>query len=796
MRARWNRRRLGVLAAGVLVLGAAAAGAGALWLRARFYASLPRTSGEVALAGLGAPVTVERDALGVPVLRGATFDDVVRAQGFVHAQERFFQMDLFRRVAAGEVAALVGEGGVRIDRRTRPLRLRRVADELLERLDERERGWLASYAEGVAAGLADLGDVPPEYVLLGADPAPWSAADSLLAAFTMYVGQSLGARFEATAGALEDALPPELARFLLPETTRSDQLVTLAPADHVPLPIPGPDVVDLRDPERAALPPAPVEAPFETAPGSNAWALSGERTTHGGALVANDPHLEFGVPPVWFRNELRWNGGQALGLSLAGVPGVVIGSNGHVAWGFTNLMADQQDLVALELDPLDSDRYRVPGGTEPFEHVVELVEVRGGDPIELRVRVTRWGPVTTDAAEEPSDEPPRALAWTLLDADMVDVDLLGIAFARTLEDALGVLDGWQGAGFNAVVCDERGRVAWVAAGSLPRRIGTSGLAPRAWAEPGVGWDGSYAGPERPTVTEPPFGVVLSANQRFAPLEVARRVSRAWLPPDRAARIAELLGPRARHDEAGMLRLQLDTRSVVHDLYRDLALATARPDDADVVARARALVAAWDGTADVDETPFRVLRRFRRRVHALVLGPLAAPAFARDADFEYDWPLMEEPVRRLLEERPAHLVPPPHATWGDALAAAFRETARAHADHPDLPFDAPWGAENRGDFSHVMSGGLLPLGLLFDLPSPQLAGHTTTVRATDPRFGASMRMVVSPGREEHGLLHMPAGQSGHFLSPHYGDGHMAWAHGRATPFLAGEPVERLVLRPAD
>ena len=594
-------------------------------------------------------------------------------------------------------------------------------------------------------------------------------------------------------------------RFLTPETSRSDWTVVPWPnangsdprGGYEPLPVPGPAVLDLRAAEPAE--PARVAPPFETLPGSNAWAVAGRLSDHGGAIVANDPHLGIGVPNLWFRCELYWDGGRAMGLGPPGVPGIAIGSNGQLAWGFTNASADQEDWIVVERDPDDPSRYRTPEGWEAFGTLEQELAVRGAPPETLELETTRWGVVN----DEDWRGRPLVLRWGVLAAETVDVDLMELLFATELEGALEILRGWWGAGFNAVVVDAGGRVGWTVTGHLPEREGFDGTAPASWTEPEVGWRGDLPPGRRPQVVDPPGGLVVSANQRIAPPAVARAVSRTWLAPHRAERIGELLeqglAEAGTLDEEALRRIQLDTRSRVHDAYRDLVLAAVPPDDPDArLARARALVAAWDGTAGLEQAGFRLLRRFRLELQQELLGPLMAPCAAADPDFVYGWPLLEEPVRRLLEERPEHLLPPGFASWDALPRAVFGETLAAIEADPDAPgIEAPWGAVHRAEIRHPLSRGLPDFAgrwLGLDMPADPLPGHTTTVRAADPSFGASMRMVVSPGREEHGFLHMPCGQSGHFLSPHYGDGHADWLAGRATPFLAGQPVSRFALVP--
>ncbi len=411
--ARPRRRRwplvLGVTAAAL----ALAAGGGGAYLHARLRASLPQMEGERAVRGLGAPVRIERDALGVPVVRGGSRLDVARATGFLHAQERFFQMDLLRRSAAGELAALIGRPALEMDREARLLRLRLVARRAVRALRADERDLLAAYTGGANAGLGALGAPPFEYLALRAEPAPWRDEDSLLCALAMY--RDLQGRQpwqESVLGLMRETLPPALADFLAPVGTEWDAPIEGGP---IPMPaVPGPDVVDLRKAKpAAALAVRPSEpgvlallgAPIGFEPrgsdddafarGSNNWAVSGAHTAHGGALLANDMHLGISVPNTWYRLSLVFPGVEGerrvTGVTLPGAPFVVAGSNGHVAWGFTNSEGDWADLVLLEPDPQNPDAYLTPEGPRQLERETETIEVKGEKARDARRRVHDLG---------------------------------------------------------------------------------------------------------------------------------------------------------------------------------------------------------------------------------------------------------------------------------------------------------------------------------------------------------------------------------------------------------------------
>ncbi|MDX1607409.1 MAG: penicillin acylase family protein, partial [Candidatus Competibacterales bacterium] len=380
---RWLSRILLVL----LLLAGAGLGAGYAVLRA----SLPLVDGQLSLSGLDAPVTIVRDAAGVPTIRAGRRRDATRALGLLHAQERYFQMDLLRRSAAGELAELFGVAALDYDRAVRVHRLRdRVAANLAD-LAASERALLRAYADGVNAGLVALAAAPFEYWLLRADPRPWQMEDTLLAVQAMYLDlQSGAAELERARGLLWDTLPAPVAAFLDPPGTPWD-----APLVGEPFalsPPPGPEWVDWR-----AWPPGVQPEPLETdlVVGSNAWAVAGTLTDHGGALLANDMHLGLRLPPVWYRVVLDFPGDgerhRVVGVTLPGAPAIVVGSNGELAWGFTNSYGDWTDRVTLE--PVDDDHYRGPDGPLPYRRHEVVIRVRGGTDERFILTESRWGPM-------------------------------------------------------------------------------------------------------------------------------------------------------------------------------------------------------------------------------------------------------------------------------------------------------------------------------------------------------------------------------------------------------------------
>ena len=805
------RRRWLVALGGMLALLVVVAGGAYAYLGQRLAASLPQLDGERKVPGLAAPVRVERDAHGVPVVRGRSRADVARASGFLHAQERFFQMDLTRRRAAGELSELFGEAAVTIDREVRLLRLRAVAARAVQALPEQERPLLRAYTEGVAAGLAALGAAPPEYLLLRSAPVPWKEEDSLLCALAMFLTlQGEQAGMESGLGLMHDLLPPALFAFLNPPGTEWD-----APNEGEPFrqpALPGPDVVDLRKaaPRAAARAAWPASDPWadrdaEMAYGSNNWAVAGSHTTHGAALLADDMHLGLGVPNTWYRASLVFDVAGAerrvTGVMLPGSGFVVVGSNGQVAWGFTNSQGDWADLVVLEPDPKNADAYLTPEGPRRFERVTETIHVKGASDERLEVVETIWGPVI----DTDHDGRKRALAWVPLREDGVNAALFRMEQARDVDEAqrLAPLTGIPHQNF--VTADASGRIGWTIMGRIPRRVGFDGRLPSSWADGSRRWDGWLAPEAQPRITDPASGRIWTANSRVVAGDKLDVVGFGGY--DLGARQRQIRDDLLALDKASerdMLRIQLDDRALFLARWQKLLLELLTPEAVAKDARraeARRFVEQWGERAATSSVGYRIVRQFRTQVSRDALPPLVAVCETADHSFDYlgrrktqgarQW---EGPLWVLVTERPAHLLAPRFARWEDLLLASL-DAALDELTKGGAPLASrTWGDRNTTLIQHPMSRAVPQLARFLDMPHEPLPGDSNMPRVQSATNGASERLAVSPGREELGYFHMPAGQSGHPRSPHYADGHAAWVKGEATPFLPGPPVHVLTLVP--
>ena len=800
-------RYLGAFGAIVLVtLGVTAA-----WVYVQMRGSLPQLDGEAVMPGATAAIEIERDRLGIPTISASSRADVARGLGFLHAQDRFFQMDLARRRAAGELSELFGSVAVKIDTRTRVLRLRARAQHMIDVAPPDQLAVLRAYVEGVNAGLGALAVKPPEYLALRTEPRPWALEDSILVLAAMFLTlQDSEARRESGLAAVYATLPAPLADFVT--STASEWETPLVGGLHRVPPIPDASVFDVRTAPPVAHPPASRSGADDGASllasvfpraddvrGSNNWAVAGRLTADGGAIVASDMHLGLSTPNIWYRAAMTWRDTRPrrlTGVTLPGVPWLVAGSNGELAWGFTNQTGDFSDLVIVEPDPTDPNRYRTPSGMSSISTVRETIEVKGGASVPVEIRETIWGPII----ERDSSGHERAVAWVpLRDGGMNDGPLASIETADTLEQLFDVAARAGIPAQNIVAAQRDGRIGWSIAGRIPRRVGYDGRLPTSWADGTRRWDGWLTPAEYPRVIDPPEGRIVTANNRLVDDAALRALGDGGYDPGaRARQIRDDLSAIARASTRDMMPVQLDDRALFLSRWRDLMLQTLSASELESTEQRRELrrvvSETWTGRASIDSAAYRSVREFRMRVAELAFAPLVERI--RQVDAEYS-PTTERngegPLWALVSQRSPHLLDPKYKTWTELLLAAADRVAE-DAQNAGGIATYVWGRRNTVRIRHPLSTAVPMLGPFLDMPTEELPGDSNMPRVQGPTSGASERFAVSPGREQDGYLHMPTGQSGHPLSPHYRDANPAWVSGAPTPFLPGSTVHMLTLRP--
>ncbi len=770
------RRRL-LLAAALLVALVAVAAAAAGWWWS--HGGAPQRSGRATLPGLAAAVDVRWDARGVPYVRARSVEDLAAALGWLHANDRLTQMELGRRLAAGRLAELVGARAVATDRAQRTLRLRPAAERLWHGAGAESRRWLAAYARGVNAWLAARGgDLPPGLRLLagpGFRPEPWSPVDSL--SFVFLMGEDLS----FWAGR------PEEERFLWlrelgPERTRD----LLGGDPFVP-----PEILALareQGPWRG-----PAAAPPAGSPGSNNWALGPGRTASGAPVVANDPHLPLRLPGTWYQASLRAPGYAAAGMTLPGLPGVVIGRGREVAWGLTNVMLDDHDLFfeRVEAAPGGGERVRRGDGWAPVTVERETIRVRGAAPVEVELRRTDRGPLLP--ADELRDLPPRSLAWTLYAPGDPLSAFLALARAPGLAAVARSIGGYAGPAQNLVVADRDGGILWTVLGRVPERARGDGRLPSPGWVPAYGWRGLRDRAANPARVSPPEGLLVTANDRVAPRSYPFPLTAEYDTPHRARRIRQLLTAGGPWRVGDLPAVQGDVVSLyAREVVAGLPAAAA--DEPAAARRARRLLAGWDGTMasrDAAGAPLPAAALF-----AFLERRLREGIFGDEAAAHHLAPLADR--ERLLRALAGDLDP----AWFDDVSTPRRETA---AEVAGRALAAAWGdavarwGEDSAHWDyeaiHTLTLrhplGTAPLvGRLFDRGPFPVPGSATTVDAAGGRwrdgvlevtYGPSMRWATDLGRPDATYAVLPAGQSGHPFDPHYDDQIDAYRRGAVFPF---------------
>jgi len=792
-----SRTRIRRIAGALLIIVALLIGVAWLGLRA----SLPRLDGQIA-APVQAPATIERDALGVATIKASSRRDAAYALGFVHAQERFFEMDLMRRAAAGELSELVGSAALKMDEQRRPFRMRERAQAVLAGLNNEDRASFEAYRDGVNAGLAALSSRPWEYWLLGCKPAPWTLADSVLVEDAMFfdLNDSTNAR-ELAFSKIKSALGENVYKFLSASGGPWDAPLLGPPMNYPALPSAADIDLSKLDPKLLHVPAAPAER--KTTPGSNGFAVNGALTATHAALVANDMHLHLTVPNIWFRARIQYpnprrTGEQVdlIGVTLPGLPVLVAGSNRHVAWGFTNSYGDWMDWVRVTLDPKDATRYRTADGWQTLSQSTQIIKVHNAPDVKLDVRDTQWGPILAKGA----DGTPLALAWTALEPGGVNVEFARLDTAETVDEAVDIANAAGMPAQNFIVGDRAGNIAWTIAGKIPKRgSGCDPLLPCDWSQAGAAWDGWLAPANYPRLPNPPAQRIWTANARTLDWESADYAKLGDGGYDfgaRARQIRDDLNAKTQFTPDDMLAIQLDDRALLLEhWHKNLLDVFKRAGDDAALTDVKTYTDDWDGRADPASVAYRLVRDYRQQVLDTVLDGFAAAVRAKFPDFKLPHLAQAETlVDDILVHRPANLLPPGYKNWDHLLQKCAERVAQKLGTQSGGLTARTWGEINTTHINHPLSQALPGLGWLLNMPQRQLPGDSNMPRVQAPDFGASERFAVEPGHEEYGFFHMPGGQSDNPLSPFYGAGDAAWAAGKAQPFLPGAATHTLELRP--
>jgi penicillin amidase len=757
----------------LFLLALLAAGAfffGRYYLHQQMVKNLPQLDGSLVVYGLSAPVTVQRDARGVPHIRANSIDDMLLAQGYITAQDRLWQMDLLRRHAAGQLAAILGHSMLDHDRLQRTLQLRAAADRIVAALPADQKHALEVYAHGVNASIVAQHDhLPVEFRVLGYRPGPWTPRDSVLVELAMFQDLTTGFPEKLGREALAAHLSPELIADLYPTGSWRDH----APGQPIPdVTAPQPEVPDvpldesqskLHRPARPRTTSAWSAAdllavertlalfhrPCDTCvAGSNAWAVAGSRTASGKPLLSNDMHLSLAVPGLWYEADLEAAGQapmaefHAAGVTLPGAPFVVAGHNRHVAWGFTNLGADVQDLYIEHTRGTTSGaEYQTPNGMwRPVRYQTEIIQVRGSADVILDVPLTRHGEIDTPIISgiSPRERRTLSLQWTIYDAANVAASFYAIDSASDWPSMLSAFSTWGGPPQNLIYADDQGHIGYHAVGRIPLRgdannpsplspVPTDATAPNAAAHE---WAGYIPFDQLPQALDPADGVLATANARVAPDDYRFPITLNWMAPYRTERIYKVLEESANQSApadpgkektaasietpaSGHLLTPADMLALQNDIFSELDQviaqrlayaidhATGQLKNDPQLHQAADLLRNWNGNVDANAAAPAIVNASRNAFWPMLLIPKLAPQFAaqlaQGADLSklknqpadvaqaanlwaaYKWGESGSVEEQLLTHTPKRWLPSTYASWNDFLAAVVqRGLSDAHA----------------------------------------------------------------------------------------------------------------------
>jgi penicillin amidase len=800
-----------------LVLAALGAVPAALLWRA--WRAVPAMTGTQALPGLGEAVEIVRDAHAIPHIYAQSARDAYLALGYVHAQDRLWQMEFARRVGSGRLSELLGERGLEADRLFRTLGVVDAARASLAALLPETREALRAYTAGVNAWLASAEPLPVEFAALQHTPERWRELDSVVVMKVMAWQLSGNWSNELRRLSLGAQLgPTQLAQFESPgeqgQPVAFEQLWKLYEQLGIKLARSAPGLPGEQPGNRGARGSSRQE-PLESlatltrelgrfapsrlgrAIGSNNWAVDGARSATGKPLLANDPHLELNAPSQWYFAHLEAPQLKVIGATIPALPGVILGRTGQVAWAFTNMAPDTQDLYFEKL--VGQSEYLTPTGPEAFDEKRELIRVRGGQTVELRVRRTRHGPVISDVSELAQQAAPQgfvlALAWAALARDDQTLDFPVLAGrAQNAEQLREATRHYHSPAQNVVYADTQGQIGFVGAGKIPLRDPASslrGLVPAPGWLTEHDWSGFIPFDELPQVRQPESGSLVTANQNTQPPGYPHWIGSDFGPPHRAERIGAMLAATPRHSVQSFQVIQSDRHSTLASLLLEPMLRALGPPEAAMRERVEEL-RRWHGEAEAGQRAPLVfaawLRELTRRVYQDELG---------ESLFMREWEGSPEFLARVLSDHEGHSV------WCDDVNTPRAETCRELAGQSLLASLAylsarlgedvsqwSWGAVHSSLASHKLFGGLPVLGGLFNLRAPR-GGDGTTVDvgsyawdddefAFENDWGPGFRAIYDLADLDRSRGILNTGQSGHVMSPHYRDMHQAWTRGELLP----------------
>ncbi len=769
------RLAIGLILSFVLVLLV-----GGAWV---FWRSMPPTQGTESLPGLSAEVHVWRDAYGVPHIFASNMDDAARALGYLHASERLFQMETNRRVGQGRAAEAFGPDLLKVDKFIRTLGFYREAEASLAAMSPEAQKRLQAYADGVNAFLDAHGSaLPPEFLLAGVTPEPWTPANSIVWGKLMALELSHNREHEALRAHIAQKLGPDKVSWFFPGARPGDPVTTL-PAlgeQHA-----GFDGVD-----------DAIGALTGLAHGaSNEWVVAGARTTTGKPILANDPHLGLTAPILWYLARIVTPDGWVKGATVPGSPGVLLGQNDHIAWGFTTADTDTQDLFVETIDPADPGKYLTPDGSKPFETREETIHVKGGDDVKLAIRATRHGPVLSDVSDDLKSiaGPGKAIALAftgLTDRDTTSEAIMRLDAAKNWDGFLAAMRLFLTPTQNIVYADTGGDIGFFSPGLVPLRKSGDGLAPADGASGANDWVGTVPFEELPQLHNPSAGFAFNANNANVADDHQPTFGQDWEETFRARRIQEFFDTIDKHS--------LDTSAAMQGDRLSLAALALKPFVARIAPsgerarQAQAMLAGWDGIMDKERPEPLIFTAFMRALHGALIDEKTG------LDMQAKGPFAASTLISLMTDHPdwcgAPDKPDPEckATLGRALDDGL--ALLVQREGPDMT-KWRWGAEHVSLLQHRVFSHVPVLDRMSDLSVASSGGFYTLDRGggfetpKDQPFarthGAGFRGLYDLSDPEQSRFMITTGQSGHILSPHYGDLVQLWNNVTSFPLTGAE-----------
>jgi penicillin amidase len=772
-----------------------------IWFYRAVRASLPQYDGTIAVSGLTQPVQVIRDAQGVPTIKAATLDDLFFAQGYIVAQERLWQMDMIRRFASGDLAAILGPDFVAVDREQRILGLRQVAEKAVATMSPEQRGQFQAYANGVNAYIAaHTKTLPMEFRFLGYAPHVWTVEDSMLA------GMSL-VEFLNHGYYREELFKEKALATIGPELT-AELFVNSSWRDHPPgqdslsQPLELPKDVSPSEEEAPAkksslvplgLPSGLTSPEMRFPVGSNNWVISGAHTATGKPLLSNDMHLELRLPNNWYEAHLISGNFDVVGVTFPGMPYVFVGHNRNIAWGFTNVGPAVEDVVIEKFN--DKGEYLTPLGWVAPEHRKEIIRVKGKPDVVVDVVTTRHGPVITNLV--PGETRQLALQWTIYKLPSFQVPFFKLDSAANWNEFREALSTFGAPGQNTVYADVDGHIGYQATGFVPIRLHGDGSLPVAGDTDDNEWQGFIPFDEMPRVFDPPSGIIATANGRIAPDGYPQTIGFEWDSPYRTERIYKLLSKPKKYTSADMLEIQMDT---VSELDRFCAERFVYAIDHTPKASARAKAAAdlmrgWNGNMTIDSAAPTLAFFGRGKLNELLLRP----KFGDNWQTYTRWFMNPVWLENTLSHQSPQWLPAGYANYDELLTAAM-EAAVSDSKAPRSLDLWKWGRAHQIDLKHPFWSNF-PILKRAAGPGPHpLAGDSLTVKAAGQKFGPSERYTADLSNLDNTTLNIVNGQSGNLFDSHYDDQWDAWYNGRTFQLaFTPEAVERaaqhrLVMQP--